>query len=156
MRTRNHPKGKGFGREYNWFNPSDREMIFWCRGIAVMYIYSIRDAHTIGWETGGAMVFFMLCLLILWYYRKKDSVVTGVFIPYVPVALLIVYCPLLASRISSSFPKGSYYIRFHWLFLMIPVTAAGITVWIKNGKRRLRYVLPFLLLIFIIHPFYIG
>lgn len=120
-----------------------------------MYTYALRDAHAIGWETGGAVVFFLLCLTILWHYREKDSVAVGIFIPYVPVALLVIYLPLLSTLVSSNFGSGSVYIRFHWLFLMIPVTAAALAVLIGNNKRRFR-ILPLLLLVFLIHPYYQG
>ena len=121
-----------------------------------MYTNALRDAHAIGWETGGAVVFFLCCLLLLWHYREKDTVAAGVLIPYVPVTMLVVYFPLLANIISSKFATGSVYIRLHWLFFMIPVTAASFTELIGNNKKRIKRIIPFLLLILLIHPYYQG
>ena len=123
--------------------------------IVIMYTYALRDAHAIGWETGGAVIFFFLCFIIFWHYREKDSVAVGIVFPYVPVSLLVVYFPLFADIVSIKYDSGSVYIRLHWLFVMIPVTATTLAVFIVNSKKKKR-IIPLLLLVFLIHPYYVG
>lgn len=117
-----------------------------------MYTYALKETHWIGWETGGAFAFFLICLLVLVYYRKKETAVYGFFFPFVPAAMLVVYCPLFADRVRSAFDSGAVYIRLHWLFFMIPLSAAALAVLIGSGQWKTWRLIPLLLLLLLLHP----
>lgn len=121
-----------------------------------MFTYALRDAHSIGWETGGGFLLFLFCLILLWIYRRKEPDAAGFFLPFVPASMLVVYFPLFADAVRKAFQTGSVYIRMHWLFFMIPATAAAMTVVIGSERLRIRRWIPFLLLILIVHPHAFG
>lgn len=100
--------------------------------------------HNFHWFTPVWLILFLLCLTLLYFAGREGNDGSGrsgwqrgreAFLPFVPLAMLVAYCPLTISILVPGFlPSYLEYERLTWLFFEFPIIAFVI-ISLKNDLK---------------------
>ncbi len=115
---------------------------------------SIFMFHNSKWFAPIWVLLFALSLIVLWFRRDKWKKGYEVFFWLIILALLIVYCPLLAKILIPRFlPSFAEYERLSWIFFEIPLISYVLIMLSKSfsdKKNRYLFVGCFLIVFLLI------
>ena len=110
--------------------------------------------HNSKWFFPFWALLFVLSLILLWFSRKKWRQGFDTFFWLIILALVIVYCPLLARILIPHFlPSYGEYERLSWVFFEIPLLSYVLIMLTKSfSSQRLQrlFVAAFLTVIILI------
>ena len=108
--------------------------------------------HNSNWFYPFWALLFSISLMLLWFYKEKWRKGFNVFFWPILLAVVIVYCPLLAKILVPRFmDSAAEYERLAWLFFEVPLMSyvfIMLTTEFKERKNALIFAMAFLALLF--------
>ena len=98
--------------------------------------------HNSKWFYPVWALLFVLSLALLWFNRKKWRQGYDTFFWLIVLAIVIVYCPLLAKALIPRFlPSYGEYERLSWVFFEIPLLSYMLIMLTKSfSTQKIRYI----------------
>ena len=98
--------------------------------------------HNSKWFAPTWVLLFTMSLILLWYQRDKWKKAYDTFFWLIVLAVIVVYCPVLAKILIPRFlPSFAEYERLSWIFFEIPLISY-VLIRLTNGiaEKKTRYL----------------